>query len=315
VSFTTLDYTPHAERCDVLARGLSARLDAPVSVRFWREGADYGTYLVTGGGPSSTVLRVPHLEHAVSSYDGEVHYAELVAKEVAVHTLLHDSGIPVPAVLDHDTTRQYVPWSWMLVERVLHDDAGALDDAQQRRLGELAAAIHAVGVPAAGAGAIPSPADWTAFVGDRLLRRLGELDAYATLPGDRERWAELVARHAGPLPAGERRLLHMDLRASNLCLRDGEVVAVLDMTNAMFGSPLLELGRIQAYGLLTPAFLEGYGSVRPGFARPRDQIALYALDSASMLALLAREELADEAMFAEKLRFTEQTLELLLAGG
>lgn len=313
MSFTTLQYIPHAERCDVLARALSVRLGAAVSVTFWREGADYGAYLVSGEGLSPAVLRVPHLEHAVSSYDGELHYAELVAKEVAVHTLLHDSGIPAPAVVDYDTTRQHVPWSWMLVEHVVHDDAATLDDAQQRRLGELAAAIHAVGVPDAGAGVIPSPADWTAFVCDRLLRRLGELDAYASLPGDRDRWAALVARYAGTLPAGERRLLHMDLRASNLCLRDGEVVAVLDMTNAMFGSPLLELGRIQAYGLLTPAFLDGYGSVAPGFARPCDQVAFYALDSASMLALLAREELADEAMFADKLRFTEQTLELLLA--
>jgi aminoglycoside phosphotransferase (APT) family kinase protein len=218
-------------------------------------------------------------------------------------------------VVDHDTTRQSVPWSWMLVEHVVHDDAGTLDDAQQRRLGELTAAIHAIAVPVAGAGAIPSPADWTAFVSDRLLRRLGELDAYAPLPGDRERWAALIARYASPLPAGERRLLHMDLRTSNLCLRDGEVVAVLDMTNAMFGSPLLELGRIQAYGLLTPAFLDGYDSAQPGFARPCDHVAFYALDSASMLALLAREELADEAMFAEKLRFTKLTLKLLLASG
>lgn len=113
MSFTTLQYIPHAERCDVLARALSVRLGAAVSVTFWCEGADYGAYLVSAERLSPAVLRVPHLEHAVSSYDGEVHYAELVAKEVVVHTLLHDSGIPVPAAVGYDTTRQHVPWSWM----------------------------------------------------------------------------------------------------------------------------------------------------------------------------------------------------------
>lgn len=106
--------------------------------------------------------------------------------------------------------------------------------------------------------------------------------------------------------------MHMDLRADNICVRDGRIVGLLDMTNALAGDPGLEIGRLRAYGLLDQMFEDGYGALAARQAPLA--VDVYSLDTTAMLALLAREELADRAMFEHHVTLTRATLERLLDG-
>ena len=95
-----------------------------------------------------------------------------------------------------------------------------------------------------------------------------------------------------PRPAG--RLLHLDVRASNLRCAGGAVRALLDWSNALTGDPALELGRLAEYALLPENGLD-YEAILAGYRElvPVDPAAfwIYRLDAAVMLALLFNAEL------------------------
>ena len=94
-----------------------------------------------------------------------------------------------------------------------------------------------------------------------------------------------------PRPAG--RLLHLDVRASNLRCAGGAVRALLDWSNALTGDPALELGRLAEYALLPENGLD-YEAILAGYRElvPVDPAAfwIYRLDAAVMLALLFSSE-------------------------
>lgn len=311
MTFTRLEYAPHSTREAGLRDALSACLDTEVAVRFWRSGADYGAYLVTGHNLPAAVLRVPHVERTSTSYDGAVDFSAMVEREVEVHRRLREAGIPCPEVLVYDVGRDVVPWSWMLSTLIEHEPVDALDDRQRRELGAVAAAIHRIRVPPESPLRSPA-ASWAQHISGRLGRRLAELARYVALPGDTSAWEELVGAHVGEPGDDGWRLLHMDLRADNICVRDGRIVGLLDMTNALAGDPGLEIGRLRAYGLLDQMFEAGYGALAARQAPLA--VDVYSLDTTAMLALLAREELADRAMFEHHVTLTRATLERLLDG-
>jgi aminoglycoside phosphotransferase (APT) family kinase protein len=91
-------------------------------------------------------------------------------------------------------------------------------------------------------------------------------------------------------------LLHMDLRPANLCVRDGQIVAVLDVANALAGDPLFELARIRNYGLLTDSFCAGYGLSAGQLRDVGSVVDLYELETAALLTVVAVEEIDDETL-------------------
>ena len=92
-------------------------------------------------------------------------------------------------------------------------------------------------------------------------------------------------------PAG--RLVHLDVRASNLRCTCGAVSSLLDWSNALIGDPAMELGRLAEYALLPQNGLD-YEAVLAGYREPVpvDSAAfwIYRLDAAVMLALLFNSE-------------------------
>jgi fructosamine-3-kinase len=123
---------------------------------------------------------------------------------------------------------------------------------------------------------------------------------------------ELVGRAGAAI--GERtglrdlRLTHMDLRPENLCFQGDDLVAVLDLSNCTFGDPLAELGRMAAYGTLTPDLLEAYADGEPLDGR---LIAAYAVDTYALLGLLGAEEFADQELVNRGLRGLDDCLQRL----
>ena len=81
-------------------------------------------------------------------------------------------------------------------------------------------------------------------------------------------------------------LLHMDYRQANLRTEKGEIVAIVDWSNALVGHPALELARIAEIGETGNEFLRGYASVSP---LPNINMlveTIFRLDTATMLALV-----------------------------
>ncbi len=145
----------------------------------------------------------------------------------------------------------------------------------------------------------------------RIADRFAELAAFATgLPAAPS--AERLTAVLAPRPAG--RLVHLDVRASNLRCGGGAVRALLDWSNALIGDPLLEIGRLAEYALVPENGLD-FDAIANGYGIPvpADSAAfwVYRLDTAVMLALVFHSEAPDAALAArwvDRLREVHQRL-------
>lgn len=288
----------NSERIETLTRSVQQALDdATLTVQPWRQGMDFWADLAQSGG-QLCVLRSPLYEFTETSYDGFVDFGDVIEREVTALRLMADAGIPVPSVLGWRRQQPGVP-PWLLLAYVEHDDD---PDVPLRQLGELARRLHDIRPQLPGL----APADdWSALMSDRLFRRLDAASAYCDLPVDHRTKAGITQLlrsrqdHATSL-------LHMDLRADNLCVREGRVAAIIDVANCIVGDPLLELGRIRSYGLLNEQFLGGYGvGLRQLGADELTLLDIYELDTAALLTTVAIEEIDDAKLHAEQAAQTE----------
>lgn len=296
-------------RLATLTREVSEALrEDHVHVRPWRAGVDFWADLACRGDEVLGVVRTPRYQTVQTSYEGTVDFGAVIEKEVLVLGLLASQGVPVPAV--HGWRRSHGPGglSWLLCDYVEHEPTSTLTPELQQGLGQLARTIHSVTTDAP--ELLPATR-WPTYVVDRLRNRLTAAAMYlADLPID-----ELLRRAApavAPRQASATSLLHMDLRAANLCIRAGRIVAVLDVANAIVGDPLLELARIRSYGLLTEAFCAGYGTSPEELGQWRTLLDIYELDTAALLTVVAVEEAADADLYASALARVEELTAALL---
>jgi aminoglycoside phosphotransferase (APT) family kinase protein len=302
-----------AERAPVLAVAVAATLDCgveEVDVRFWRAGADYGAFRVSAPDLPLAILRVPHQEQMHTAYDGFVDYREVVAREVAVHAAVRMHGIAAPRVLAADTSHAIAPWSWLLLEYIEHTPVQELSPPQEREVGRIARQIHNLSERDVG-GPVLGGVGFLEFMRTRLLRRLESVAESWAVPGDVREWSDAYDELLSAYSPDSNRLLHMDLRAENVCVRHGQVVGVLDFTNAIMGDRRCELGRVMVYGLATADFQLGYGEDAETMFRD-PMTSLYAADTAAMLALLARDELEDPDFEREMVGRTRDLLAIAL---
>jgi aminoglycoside phosphotransferase (APT) family kinase protein len=268
-------------------------VDAPVSVRQLAADRRFTRLRPAGGGvefqvfaadaPDGTevVLRTPVGDRfQFNPNDGHIDTRSLLRWEHVVTRHLAQFGFPVAA--SHELCLGESGGSDVLVSEFVPDDGLGAD---QVALGALLRRLHqAPPPPMAPVAAHGLPA--ARLVAQRIAERFAELAAYrANLPAGPsadELTGVLTARPAG-------RLLHLDVRASNLRCADGAVLAVLDWSNALLGDPAMELGRLAEYALLPDNGLD-YEQVLAGYGEPVDveSVAfwIYRLDAAVMLALL-----------------------------
>lgn len=290
--------TTGIERIDTLTQSVHRALgDMTLTVKPWRQGVDFWADL-TQAGSQTGVLRSPRHEFIETSYDGFVDFGDIIEREVTALGLMSDAGIPVPSVLNWRRNEPGVP-PWILLTYIEHDDD---PDVPLLQLGELTRRLHDIRPQLPG---LEPPDDWSAMMCDRLFQRLGAARAYCRLPADRDLRA-VVAELLRPRHNSATSLLHMDLRAANLCVREGRLVAIIDVANCMVGDPLLELGRIRRYGLLDAQFLGGYGlDIRRLGPDELTLLDIYELDTAALLTVVAVEEIDDIPMHEEQANRTE----------
>jgi aminoglycoside phosphotransferase (APT) family kinase protein len=267
----------------------------------WRSGTDFFADLLHDGPRLLGVVRSPRNEHLPTSYEGVVDFGDVLAKEAVATRLLAGSGVPVPRVLRVRRTDSADRVSWSLAEFVESEEDFPVAPVLAE-LGRLTRAIHDVEPDTAGLRPQPS---WSEFFTRRLGLRLAAAGRYTDLPvgaGFLDRVGALLGKrdHAAT------RLLHMDLRPPNLCVRSGRVVGVLDLANCLVGDPLLELARVRSYGLLDDAFLDGYGAACPADDVEEILMDVYQLDTEALLVSVAVEEIGDHDLHRDKIRVTEE---------
>jgi len=150
-------------------------------------------------------------------------------------------------------------------------------------LGKLLARIHTI-EPADIQLSAQEKMEIPELIATRLWRRWGELDSVVidlpALPP-----ADVLMNVLEPIRRSKR-LLHMDFREANLRTEKGEVLAILDWSNALIGHPALELARVAETGETGKKFLEGYASAAPLPAVTPLIETILRLDTATMLALV-----------------------------
>lgn len=168
---------------------------------------------------------------------------------------------------------------------MVHD--GSVPD--RREFGQLMRAIHDCPVPDI-TPVMQGGREIADVITERLLRRSRVIEETAgvdlTLPDTDS------IRGSLEQSTGRASLLHMDARPENLLTWRGNIRAVIDWSNALIGSPALDLARIEEYGQLTPDFLHGYGASEAAEAPPSERL-LYRLDTAVMLAVVFLSEAPD----------------------
>jgi aminoglycoside phosphotransferase (APT) family kinase protein len=278
----------------------------------WRRGADFfALRVVSPGGATERVLRVPLREVTTSAYDGTVDFGDVVEREAFVHGLLDRHGVPVAPLLGWGRASRADDHSWMLFERVDHDDRARLSPRALAALGRVLRRVHAIaGTPELEAVVGRQTAPEAML--DRVRTRVAALAERVGYPRSDELLGLAEAVIGGRAGLRDLRLTHMDLRPENLCFRGDDLVAVLDLSNCTLGDPAAELGRMAAYGTLTPDLLATYADGEaPDEQLDEQLIAAYAVDTYALLGLLGADEFADQELVSRGLQGLDDCLRRL----
>jgi len=205
----------------------------------------------------------------------EVMTYERGAMSIELHTLdliRTHTTVPVPAVDLADRSRELCDADYFFMPYIDADNLGIVGeqltagerDAYLEQLGALNKEINSIRGTAFGPVAGPGYPTWrrafTAMTEDVLVdgeRRRVELGwGYDVIRA-------VLDRHAASLDAvTEPRLVEWDLWDSNVMVRDGKIVAVIDHERAFYGDPLMEAGftstHHSAFGDWS-AYQRGYG--------------------------------------------------------
>ena len=209
---------------------------------------------------------------------------DLLRQEATLASHMLTFGVPVPEV--HALVIEDHGLDFLVSEYIAHD--GTAYDSRQ--LGELVRLIHECPLPdirlvAQDGGSTEET------ITLRLSRRLGVVEAASGRRLDPPSLDESRAILKG---LGDRcSVLHMDLRPENILTGNGNIVALVDWDNALFGDPALELARMAEYGVLNRDFLDGYGRSNWETRLSRPLNLLFRLDTAVMLAIVFLSEAPD----------------------
>lgn len=260
-----------------------ARAHGLTSLRPLADGLEFAAYTAFDPAGVPVVLRTPlHGRFQSNANDPDVDTRALLLREELITRHAATAGLPVAEPIALVLGEPDV-----LISRYVPDDGRGAD---QVRLGALLARLHGV----------PAPP---------LERAVDVLPQRVT-----RRWHEVAALvpDLPPVPGGLHRplegrpttsLLHLDVRAPNLRCGNGDVLALLDWSNALLGDPALELGRLEEFsalpenGLDFPAIRAGYGPIPV-----HESYLVYQLDAAVMLALVFLSEAPDETRAAQAVK-------------
>ena len=242
------------------------------------EGAGLEFVVCRGDSPryGPLAFRVPWNKRIANDNDESIDARDLLRQEVILASHARAFGIPSPLV--HHLHIGTDGFDFLASEFVISD--GSSPDPHL--FGQLLRAIHAT-VPCLTQNWLCRVREAGDLIAERLLRRSGVIERIVgmNLPLSQSDLVRAVLAQS----SGRLSLLHMDARPENLLTWKGTVRGVIDWSNALIGSPALELARIGEYGHLKSDFLSGYGDSEAIEVPLREEL-LYRLDTVVMLALV-----------------------------
>jgi aminoglycoside phosphotransferase (APT) family kinase protein len=202
----------------------------------------------------------------VMTYERDAMATELAALEL----IRSRTSLPVPAVDFTDTSRELCDADWFVMPFVDADNYGLIrstlspleQDRYDQALGAATRELNEISGTAFGPLGGPGVPTWrAAFTG--LFESALTDGSRRGVDLDYSRLRDLLATHGGGLDAVTRpRFVEWDLWDSNVLIRDGRIVCLIDHERAFFGDPLMEAGFVatesRSFGDAT-AFLRGYG--------------------------------------------------------
>ncbi|SDK90075.1 Predicted kinase, aminoglycoside phosphotransferase (APT) family [Glycomyces sambucus] len=216
-----------------------------------------------------TVLKVaPPPGVAVMTYERDA-----MAIELAALALVRErTTVPVPAVDFADTALDLCDAPYFFMPYIDADNLGVVREdlpeaevaAYWEAIGALNAELNAITGPGFGPLLDPRHATWRAAFGEIVADVLADGERRSVDIGfDYATVHEVFAAHASSLDeVAEPRFVEWDLWPSNVMVKDGAVVCVIDHERALWGDPLFEAGfcgvEVPVFGD-SDAFLRGYG--------------------------------------------------------
>jgi aminoglycoside phosphotransferase (APT) family kinase protein len=197
----------------------------------------------------------------------------MMATEIAaLHLIREHTRVPVPAVEFADESCELCDAPYFFMPFVEGDNLGIVKeelseaevDAYQEALGAANRELNSIRGPAFGPLAGPGDRSWrTVFTGmiEDVLRD-GERRE-VELGWDYDVVRSAIAEHAASLDeVVDPRYVEWDLWDSNVMVRDGTIVSIIDHERALYGDPLFEAGFVASehsgFGS-SEAFMRGYG--------------------------------------------------------
>ncbi|ATB35880.1 hypothetical protein CYFUS_001294 [Cystobacter fuscus] len=253
-------------------------------------GLEFFVFRIQSARQGPLAIKVPRAPIFINDNDPRVVARDLLEQEAALISRAARGGIPVPRLVALELGRE--PLDYLVLEYVEH--AGG--EPSPRALGELVRRLHSLPELPSRPLVAQQGRPLAELLAERIHRRARVVERLAgvrlALPGPE--WLADVL-HGSERP---RAVLHMDVRPANVLAREGQVLALLDWSNALVGDPALELARIAEYGLAGPEFLAAYHGLEPLPPPPARLELLYRIDTAVMLAVVFLSEQPD----AEKAR-------------
>lgn len=241
--------------------------------RGWAEELGHGwfnvAYRIRLRGGRQVVLKIaPPPEVEVMTYERGAMGIELAS----LRMIEEQTRVPVPHVDFADQTHELCDADYFFMPYIQADNLGIIGDAlppaelaaYNERLGALNRELNTIRGDWFGPLAGPGEASWrrtfTRIVEDVLSD--GERRAVDLGFGYDDVRAVLAEHESALDEVTEPRFIEWDLWTSNVMVRDGRIVCIIDHERALYGDPLMEAGFV---GSLLPAFgdsaafMRGYG--------------------------------------------------------
>ncbi len=229
-------------------------------------------------------IKVPRDRIFSNVNDAHIESRTLLDQEFALMRHLETQGIsqiPTP-ISDLDAAG----FGALIMTYVPSDDS----KPDEYKLGQLLASIHSMEPPELSLSAQEGE-EIPELIPHRLERRWRELKTFVHDLLELPDFGTLRATLENTRDV--KQLLHMDFREANLRTEQGNILAVVDWSNALLGHPALELARVAETGETGAKFLEGYASVRELPTVDKTAKIIFSLDTAAMLALVFLSEAPD----------------------
>ena len=228
-------------------------------------------------------FRVPWKQGISNENDESISARALLRQEAVLYSHARAFGIASPVARHLHTGDD--SFDFLVSEFVVGD--GSSPDSHQ--CGRLLRSIHDIPLPSISL-VMQGEEALSDIIAERLLRRSRVVERIVgmDLPLPELDVVRTVLSQSSCKPS----LLHMDARPENFLTWKGDIVSVVDWSNALVGSAALELARIGEYGHLNSDFLMGYGRSDATEVPLREEI-LYRLDTAVMLSVVFLSEAPD----------------------